>query len=65
MSNNILDCFECKKRFNLVSREPINMVCCGRVACRYCVKTKMIKTPQNAERAIAEKGDFECTACHS
>ncbi len=41
------------------------MVCCGNTACRQCITTKMIKNPQNAERGIAQKGSFECSACKS
>ena len=58
-----LKCFDCLHRFNLTSREPIIMVCCGKTACRKCVTTKMIKNPQNAERGIAKKGEFDCSAC--
>ena len=58
-----LNCFDCQHRFNLSSREPIIMICCGNTACRQCVTTKMIKNPQNAERGIAQKGDFECSGC--
>jgi hypothetical protein len=27
-------CFDCQHRFNLTSREPIIMVCCGKTACK-------------------------------
>ncbi len=60
-----LNCFDCQHRFNLNSREPIIMVCCGNTACKQCVTTKMIKNSQNAERGIAKKGDFECSGCNS
>jgi hypothetical protein len=59
-----LNCFDCKHRFNLTTREPIFMVCCGNTACRQCVTTKMIKNPQNAQLGIAKKGDFECSGCN-
>ena len=59
-----LNCFDCQHRFNLTTREPIMMVCCGGTACRQCVTTKMIKNPQNAQRGIAKKGDFECSGCN-
>ena len=58
-----LNCFDCKHRFNLTTREPIYMICCGNTACRLFVTTKMIKTPQNAQRGIAQKGDFQCSGC--
>ncbi len=61
---SLLNCFECTKRFNNGAREPIIMMCCGKTACRHCVKEKMIKSPQNRERNIAEKGDFQCTGCN-
>ena len=60
-----LNCFDCNHRFNLTTREPINKVCCGNTACRQCVTTKMIMNPQNAEKGIAKKGEFECSACLS
>jgi hypothetical protein len=41
------------------------MYCCGFTACRNCVTTKMIKSPEGAERGLAKKGEFECTKCHS
>jgi hypothetical protein len=41
------------------------MYCCGFTACRNCVTTKMIKSPEGVERNLAKKGEFECTKCHS
>lgn len=60
-----LNCFDCQHRFNLNSREPIIMVCCGNTACRDCVISKMIKNKENAVRGIAKKGEFECSGCWS
>ena len=64
MSAVNLNCFDCQHRFNLTSREPIIMFCCGNTACRECVTTKMIKNPQNAEKGLAKKSEFECSGCH-
>ena len=58
-----LNCFDCKHRFNLSTREPIMMICCGNTACRDCVTTKMIKNKQHAESGVAKKGEFECSGC--
>jgi hypothetical protein len=58
-----LNCFDCKHRFNLSTREPIMMICCGETACRECVNTKMIKNKQHAEIGVAKKGEFECKGC--
>ncbi len=59
-----MNCFDCKQRFNMTTREPIMMFCCGETACRECVTTKMIKSRHNAEKGIAQKGEFECSGCH-
>ena len=59
-----LNCFDCQHRFNLNSREPVIMFCCGKTACRECVTTKMIKNKDHAEKGIAKKGEFECSGCH-
>ena len=58
-----LNCFDCQHRFNLKTREPIMMFCCGKTACRECVTTKMIKNKENAEKGLAKKGEFECSGC--
>ena len=60
-----LNCFDCKLRFNVSKREPIIMFCCGNTACREYVTSKMIKSRENAERGIANKGEFECSGCQS
>jgi hypothetical protein len=60
-----LNCFDCQHRFNLNTREPIIMVCCGKTACRECVTTKMIKNKENADKGLAKKGEFECSGCKS
>jgi hypothetical protein len=63
--SNKYTCFDCQHRFNLNTREPIMMVCCGKTACRHCVTTKMIKNKQNGQQGIAKKGEFDCSHCHS
>ena len=59
-----LNCFDCQHRFNLSTREPIVMICCGNTACRDCVTTKMIKNKQHAEMGVTKKGEFLCSGCH-
>ena len=58
-----LNCFDWKQRFNLNTREPIIMFCCGNTACRECVTNKMIKNKENAEKGLAKKGEFKCSKC--
>jgi hypothetical protein len=65
MQASELNCFDCQHRFNLTSREPIFMICCGLTACKNCVTTKMIKNPQHSARGLAKKGEFECSNCRS
>jgi hypothetical protein len=64
MSNKFV-CFNCERKFNLDSREPIILICCGKTACRDCVNTKMIKNKEHAKLGVIKKGEFECSNCHS
>ena len=63
--SNKYTCFDCLHRFNLTTREPIMMVCCGKTACRLCVTNKMIKNKQHGQQGIVKKGEFDCSGCHS
>jgi hypothetical protein len=62
VKTSFLKCSLCKLSFNLKNREPINLMCCGEVACRHCVENVMMKS-QSKELVI--KGQFDCSLCHS
>jgi hypothetical protein len=51
-------CKICKRSFNCKSRVPINIICCGNIACLDCVETKMVK--EGSERGKSVKGKFKC-----
>ena len=59
---SVFKCQLCKLSFNLKNREPINLMCCGEVACRECVETYMIKSQS---KQLVIKGQFDCSLCHS
>ena len=59
---SILKCSLCKLNFNLKNREPINLMCCGEIACRECVESVMIKSQS---KNLVIKGQFDCSYCHS
>ena len=48
--NNILSmcttCQLCKKSFNSESKAPINIICCGNIACLACVESLMNKSTE-------------------
>ncbi len=55
-------CKICNESFNCKSRAPINIVCCGDLACRECVETLMNKV---TEPGISARGKFKCSYCDS
>ncbi len=59
---SLLQCKLCNQSFNCKSRAPINIMCCGDLACRECVETLMNK---GTEPGISVKGKFRCTYCES
>ncbi len=60
--NKGLNCTLCNQIFNLKSREPIYLMCCGDVACKLCIKNDMIKSDN---KEVIKKGQFECSFCHA
>jgi hypothetical protein len=62
VKSSMLHCVLCKLSFNLKVREPVNLICCGEIACRECVETLMIKSES---KELVIKGQFDCSFCHS
>ena len=59
---SLTQCKLCKKNFNSKTRQPINIMCCGNLACLDCVQTLMNKS---TERRMSIKGKFLCAFCKS
>jgi len=55
-------CQVCKKSFNSESKAPINIICCGNIACLACVESVMNKS---TEPGTSIKGQFQCAFCES
>ena len=48
-----LTCKLCSNHFNLNTREPIHLFCCGQKACKECVQKEMIKSE---DKNVIRKG---------
>ena len=56
---SLLVCQSCAKRYNLTTREPLMLVCCGKTYCKECIETKMKVYKNDCEF------EFKCNFCQT